>query len=178
MDLSDLSMTFSKKICQLATQDPLLKTAAIACAAKQLYLTRKRESDGVVAGKNYNTVISLLICRLGNFEQPYVSHGFAATVMCSCYEMMEASGLDWQKHLEGVFTLGKVRSINGSCGGIEQAGFWSIARQEVVCSIMNRTILRLDPHLWAVDLENIGGEGEEDLINNQLVDGNSPRCTT
>jgi hypothetical protein len=177
MDLSDLSMTFSKKVCQLALQDPLLKAAGIACAAKQLYLTGQLKDGMVVARKNYDTVISLLIRRLGKSEQPFASYGFAATVMCSCYEMLDATGSDWQKHLEGVFTFGKVRSINGSCGGIEQAGFWSIARQEVVCSIINKATLRLDPELWAVDLENIGGEGSEDLINNQSVPPQPSFCS-
>ncbi|OQU98462.1 Fungal specific transcription factor domain-containing protein isoform 1 [Cladophialophora immunda] len=169
MDLSDLSQTFSKRICRLAVQDPLLKTAAIACAAKQLYLIGQLKDDMVAARRYYHKAVSLLRHRLGKTDQPYAAHGFAATVMFSCYEMLDATGLDWQRHLNGVFTYGRLRNINGSCGGIEQAGFWSIARQEVVCSIINRTRLRLDPDLWGIDLENIGQEGSEDLINNQVL---------
>ncbi|KIW31831.1 uncharacterized protein PV07_03424 [Cladophialophora immunda] len=123
----------------------------------------------VAARRYYHKAVSLLRHRLGKTDQPYATHGFAATVMFSCYEMLDATGLDWQRHLNGVFTYGRLRNINGSCGGIEQAGFWSIARQEVVCSIINRTRLRLDPDLWGIDLENIGQEGSEDLINNQVL---------
>ncbi|KAE8414439.1 hypothetical protein BDV36DRAFT_286144 [Aspergillus pseudocaelatus] len=108
-----------------------------------------------------------LLRQLGNNDEPFVSYGFAATVICSCYEMLDAPASDWQRHLDGVFSFSKVRRVNGSSGGIQQAGFWSIARQEVVCSIMHRSKLRLDPDLWAIDLDNIGQEGSEDLVNNQ-----------
>ncbi|BCR91325.1 uncharacterized protein ACHE_70168S [Aspergillus chevalieri] len=169
MDLSDLSQTFSRKICRLAMHDPLLKAAIIACAAKQQYLTGRLFDGMLIARKNYNTAISLLIDRLQESEQPFAGFGFAATVICSCYEMLDATGRDWQKHLDGVFSFSQVRSVNGSSGGIEQAGFWSIARQEVVCSIINKSRLRLDPDLWAVDLVRIGQEGCEDLMNNQIL---------
>lgn len=167
MDLSDLSETFSKKVCRLAMQDPLLKAASIACAAKQQFLIGKLPNGMDIAQRNYNTAISLLIDRLGNNDEPFVSYGFAATVICSCYEMLDAPASDWQRHLDGVFSFSKVRRVNGSSGGIQQAGFWSIARQEVVCSIIHRSKLRLDPDLWAIDLNNIGQEGSEDLVNNQ-----------
>ncbi|KAE8313939.1 hypothetical protein BDV41DRAFT_249154 [Aspergillus transmontanensis] len=169
MDLSDLSETFSKKICRLAMQDPLLKAASIACAAKQQFLIGRLPEGMDIARRNYNTAISLLIDRLGDNDEPLVSYGFAATVICSCYEMLDAPASDWQRHLDGVFSFSKVRRVNGSSGGIEQAGFWSIARQEVVCSIMHRSKLRLDPDLWAIDLEHIGQEGSEDLVNNQVL---------
>lgn len=167
MDLSDLSQIFSRKICLLAVHDPLLKAAIVACAAKQQYLTGKLLDGMLTARRNYNTAISLLIDRLRESEQPFAGFGFAATVICSCYEMLDATGSDWQKHLDGVFSFSRVRSVNGSSGGIEQAGFWSIARQEVVCSIINKSKLRLDPDLWALDLTQIGQEGHEDLVNNQ-----------
>ena len=167
MDLSDLSETFSKKVCRLATQDTLLKAASIACAAKQQFLIGKLPEGMHIARRNYNTAISLLIDRLGNNDEPLASYGFAATVICSCYEMLDAPASDWQRHLDGVFSFSKLRRVNGSSGGIEQAGFWSTARQDVVCSIMHRSKLRLDPDLWAIDLEHIGQEGSEDLVNNQ-----------
>ena len=167
MDLSDLSQTFSRKICRLAVHDPLLKAAVVACAAKQQYLTGNLRDGMLIARRNYNAAISLLIDRLRESEQPFASFGFAATVICSCYEMLDAIGSGWEKHLDGVFSFSRVRSVNGSSGGIEQAGFWSIARQEVVCSIINKSRLRLDPDLWALDLDHIGQEGYEDLVNNQ-----------
>ncbi|OGM42250.1 hypothetical protein ABOM_009054 [Aspergillus bombycis] len=34
---------------------------------------------------------------------------------------------------------------------------------------MHRSKLRLDPDLWAIDLDRIGQEGSEDLINNQIL---------
>ncbi|GAB1198632.1 hypothetical protein APSETT444_007959 [Aspergillus pseudonomiae] len=169
MDLSDLSETFSKKVCRLATHDPLLKAASIACAAKQQFLIGKLPEGMHIARRNYNTAISLLIDRLGNNNEPLASYGFAATVICSCYEMLDAPASDWQRHLDGVFSFSKLRRVNGSSGGIEQAGFWSTARQDVVCSIMHRSKLRLDPDLWAIDLEHIGQEGSEDLVNNQIL---------
>ena len=167
MDLSDLSQIFSRKICHLAVHDPLLNAAVVACAAKQQYLTGKLCDGMLTARRNYNAAISLLIDRLRESEQPFAGFGFAATVICSCYEMLDATGSDWQKHLDGVFSFSRVRSVNGSSGGIEQAGFWSIARQEVVCSIINKSKLRLDPDLWALELTEIGQEGHEDLVNNQ-----------
>ncbi|QRD92345.1 hypothetical protein F9C07_1919633 [Aspergillus flavus] len=150
-------------------QDPLLKAASIACAAKQQFLIGQLPDGRDIARRNYNTAISLLIDRLGNNDEPLVSYGFAATVICSCYAMLDAPASDWQRHLDGVFSFSKVRRVNGSSGGMEQASFWSIARQEVVCSIMHRSELRLDPDLWAIDLEHIGQEGSEDLVNNQWV---------
>ncbi|KAJ5930905.1 hypothetical protein N7466_006398 [Penicillium verhagenii] len=167
MDLSDLSETFSKKVCRLGVQDPLLKAASIACAAKQQYLVGKMEDGMQIARKNYDTAISLLINRLSDLDEPYAGYGFAAIVICSCYEMLDAPTADWQRHLDGVFSFGRVQRVNGSSGGIAQAAFWSIARQEVVCAIINSSKLRLDPDFWVVDLENIGQEGFEDLVNNQ-----------
>jgi hypothetical protein len=167
MDLSDLSETFSKKVCRLAVHDPLLKAASIACAAKQQYLVGKLEDGMQIARKNYDTAISLLINRLWDSDEQLAGYGFAAIVICSCYEMLDAPTADWQRHLDGVFSFGRVQRVNGSSGGIAQAAFWSIARQEVVCAIINRSKLRLDPDSWVVDLETIGQEGSEDLVNNQ-----------
>jgi hypothetical protein len=47
--------------------------------------------------------------------------------------------------------------------------------REVVCAIINGSKLRLDPDLWAVDLNNIGQGGSEDLINNQYGYHAQPR---
>ncbi|KAJ5995261.1 hypothetical protein N7481_002238 [Penicillium waksmanii] len=167
MDLSDLSETFSKKVCRLAVHDPLLKSASIACATKQQYLVGKLEDGMQIAQKNYDVAISLLINRLRDSDEQLAEYGFAAIVICSCYEMLDAPTANWQRHLDGVFSFGKVQKVNGSSGGIAQAAFWSIARQEVVCALISRSKLRLDPDHWAVDLENIGQEGREDLVNNQ-----------
>lgn len=167
MDLSDLTETFAKKVCRLAVQDPLLKAASIACAAKQQYLIGKLDDGTQIAQRNYDTAISLLIDRLGDPNSRIAEYGFAAIVICSCYEMMDAPTANWQRHLDGVFTFGRMQRVNGSSGGIGQAAFWSIARQEVVFAIINRSKLRLDPDLWVVNLENIGQEGSEDLVYNQ-----------
>lgn len=167
MDLSDLSETFSKKVCRLAVHDQLLKSASIACATKQQYLVGELEDGMQIAQKNYDVAISLLINRLWDSDEQLAEYGFAAIVICSCYEMLDAPTANWQRHLDGVFSFGRVQKINGSSGGIAQAAFWSIARQEVVCALISRSRLRLDPDHWAVDLENIGQEGREDLVNNQ-----------
>lgn len=167
MDLSDLSETFSKKVCRLAVHNPLLKSASIACAAKQQYLVGKMADGMQIARKNYNSAISLLISRLRDWDEQFSGYGFAAIVICSCYEMLDAPTSDWQRHLDGVFSFGRVQGVNGSSGGISQAAFWSIARQEVASAIINRSKLRFDPDFWDADLENIGQEGSEDLVNNQ-----------
>ncbi|KAJ5097331.1 hypothetical protein N7456_008052 [Penicillium angulare] len=169
MDLSDLSETFSKTVCRLAVHDPLLKAACIACAAKQQYLVGKMNNGMRIAQKNYDVAISLLINRLSDSNEQLAGYGFAAIVICSCYEMLDAPTINWQRHLDGVFSFGKVQKVNGSSGGVAQAAFWSIARQEVACAIINRSRLRLDPEYWVVDLDNIGQEGSEDMINNQYV---------
>ncbi|KAJ5291352.1 hypothetical protein N7478_000603 [Penicillium angulare] len=169
MDLSDLSETFSKTVCRLAVQDPLLKAACIACAAKQQYIVGKMHNGMQIAQKNYDVAISLLINRLSDSNEQLAGYGFAAIVICSCYEMLDAPTINWQRHLDGVFSFGKVQKVNGSSGGVAQAAFWSIARQEVACAIINRSRLRLDPEYWVVDLENIGQEGSEDMINNQVL---------
>ncbi|KAF7626328.1 hypothetical protein AFLA_013721 [Aspergillus flavus NRRL3357] len=166
-----LSATQEKSIppAPLSSQEEAWLLPSIACAAKQQFLIGQLPDGRDIARRNYNTAISLLIDRLGNNDEPLVSYGFAATVICSCYAMLDAPASDWQRHLDGVFSFSKVRRVNGSSGGMEQASFWSIARQEVVCSIMHRSELRLDPDLWAIDLEHIGQEGSEDLVNNQVL---------
>ncbi|KAE8323065.1 hypothetical protein BDV39DRAFT_196176 [Aspergillus sergii] len=136
-----------------ATQEKLIPPAPLS-SQEEAWLLRQFSAE---------------VDRLGNNDEPLVSYGFAATVICSCYEMLDAPASDWQRHLDGVFSFSKVRRVNGSSGGMEQASFWSIARQEVVCSIMHRSELRLDPDLWAIDLEHIGQEGSEDLVNNQWM---------
>lgn len=167
MDLSDLTETFSKTVCRLAVQNQLLKAASIACAAKQQFLVGRRPHDMQVAQRNYDIAISLLIDELGNVDDKTAGYGFAAIVICSCYEMLDAPKSDWQRHLDGVFSFSRMQRVHGSSGGLAQAAFWSVARQEVMCALINRSKLRLSPSHWVVDLDHIGQDGQEDLVNNQ-----------
>jgi hypothetical protein len=128
MDLSDLKHTFSKQFCHLAMQDPLLKAASISCVAKKQFWIGKLQDGMQIARKNYDKAITLLIGRLGRTDQPFASNKLAATIIFSCYEILDAPTADWQRHLDGVFSVGTLCRVNGTSCGVEKAGFWSITR--------------------------------------------------
>jgi hypothetical protein len=167
IDLSDLKKTFSKQVPHLARQDALVNESIIACAAKHLALVHSSDPLMEIAIKYYDSAISTLINRLSHKGEAMSTNTFAATVICSAYEMLDATGTEWKNHLEGIFQMGRIIGVTGSCGGVEQAGFWCVARQETICSILSRKPLRIDPELWGISLSNVGRAGREDLVNCQ-----------
>ncbi|RKL41532.1 hypothetical protein BFJ72_g5424 [Fusarium proliferatum] len=173
MDLSDLSQTWSKLVPHFAIRASLVKECCVACAAKQLALSNP-QSPGTEewmrqAQSSYSIAIAQLI-RHVSIDCPAPSpETFVATVLCSVYEMMDATGSDWQAHLEGISQIGKIRGINGTCGGLEEAGFWCFARQEVVCCLINRSKPRIDPESWYEILGQRTEVGREDMANRRYA---------
>ncbi|RBR12512.1 uncharacterized protein FIESC28_08636 [Fusarium coffeatum] len=110
MDLSDLSQTWSKLVPRFATRANLVKECCVACAAKQLALstpqTPKADEWMRQAQASYSIAIEQLI-RQVSIDCPAPSpETFVATVLCSVYEMIDATGSDWQAHLEGISQIG------------------------------------------------------------------------
>jgi hypothetical protein len=169
IDLSDLRKTFSKQVPYLGLRDNLIRDCIIACSAKHLALVHSSEALMQVALRYYDSAISTLINRLSNESEAKSKHTFVATVIFSAYEMLDATGTEWKNHLKGIVQMGRVTAVSGSCGGVEQAGFWCFARQETVCSILNKSKLRVDPDTWGIDLSNVGRAGKEDLVNCQYA---------
>jgi hypothetical protein len=91
-------------------------------------------SPGPVAGEwmrhaqaSYTSVIAQLIRHVSiNCLGPSLE-AFISTVLCSIYEMMDATGLDWQGRLDGISQIGKIRGIKRSCGEFEETAFWCFA---------------------------------------------------
>jgi hypothetical protein len=121
------------------------------------------------AQSSYSIAIEQLI-RHVSIDCPAPSpETFVATVLCSVYEMIDATGSDWQAHLEGISQIGKMRGINGTCGGLEEAAFWCFARQEVVCCLINRSKPRIDPESWYEILGQRTEVGREDMANRRYA---------
>lgn len=171
MDISDLGQTCRRLVPYLALNSDIIKTCCIACAAKQLALSRPKHSTAVYwmerAQTCYNAALLQLVGLISVGQDAISTEAFFAIVLCSCYEMMDATGPDWQNHLEGISQVGRIKNVNGSSGGFEEAGFWCFARQEVVCCLINGSKPRLDPDSWNVPLDQPCTIGHEDIANRQ-----------
>ncbi|KAK4934817.1 hypothetical protein LTR10_024010 [Elasticomyces elasticus] len=55
----------------------------------------------------------------------------ATTLIISTYEMLDGSGRDWERHLQGVFGIQRSQVIHGDTGGLRAAVWWAWLQQDV-----------------------------------------------
>lgn len=184
MDASDLAGIWSRGVPHLALRHDMVKECCFACAAKQLALADVRQETTnrgeqsreywLERGRQaYSAGIAHLLQQISTSttqaqESAEIStEAFVATVLCSVYEMIDSPETEWQGHLEGISRIGKIKRVNGSCGGFEEAAFWCFARQEVVCCLINRREPRMNPDLWETPLGSPVEIGREDIGHRQ-----------
>ena len=49
----------------------------------------------------------------------------ATALIVSTYEMLDGSGRDWERHLQGVFWIQRSQVIHGDSKGLKQAVWWA-----------------------------------------------------
>jgi hypothetical protein len=55
----------------------------------------------------------------------------ATALIVSTYEMLDGSGKDWERHLQGVFWIQRSQVIQGDSKGLKQAVWWTWLQQDV-----------------------------------------------
>lgn len=55
----------------------------------------------------------------------------ATALIISTYEMLDGSGRDWERHLQGVFWIQRSQVIHGDSKGLKQAVWWAWLCQDV-----------------------------------------------
>jgi hypothetical protein len=55
----------------------------------------------------------------------------ATALIVSTYEMLDGSGKDWERHLQGVFWIQRSQVIHGDSKGLKQAVWWAWLCQDV-----------------------------------------------
>lgn len=55
----------------------------------------------------------------------------ATALIVSTYEMLDGSGKDWERHLQGVFWIQRSQVIHGDSKGLKQAVWWAWLQQDV-----------------------------------------------
>src|SRR3981189_3613515 len=55
----------------------------------------------------------------------------ATALIISAYEMLDGSGRDWERHLQGVFGIQRSQVIHGDTGGLRAAVWWAWLQQDV-----------------------------------------------
>lgn len=55
----------------------------------------------------------------------------ATALIVSTYEMLDGSGKDWERHLQGVFWIQRSQVIHGDSKGLRQAVWWAWLCQDV-----------------------------------------------
>jgi hypothetical protein len=55
----------------------------------------------------------------------------ATALIVSAYEMLDGSGKDWERHLQGVFWIQRSQVIHGDSQGLRQAVWWAWLCQDV-----------------------------------------------
>jgi hypothetical protein len=55
----------------------------------------------------------------------------ATALIVSTYEMLDGSGKDWERHLQGVFWIQRSQVIHGDSKGLKQAVWWAWLCQDI-----------------------------------------------
>jgi len=83
--------------------------------ALQYYNETLRYLSGAMQYDTYKTSLELL----------------ATALIVSTYEMLDGSGKDWERHLQGVFWIQRSQVIHGDSKGLKQAVWWAWLQQDV-----------------------------------------------
>ncbi|KAI0855811.1 hypothetical protein F4860DRAFT_447028 [Xylaria cubensis] len=166
MDLFDTGAYFSSKLPVMAATRPLLKSAVCALAAKHLYRLGASRKSHIVpqiietdwryqSARFYGQALDHLNTAIGSHHFEDASSDreelFSAVAVLCTYELMDAPSTAWKAHLSAL-PLFNLRTEATSAASSEAnpktpiSGpvFWSLARQDLLCSFVSETLTRLD----------------------------------
>ncbi|KAH7357202.1 hypothetical protein BKA65DRAFT_222572 [Rhexocercosporidium sp. MPI-PUGE-AT-0058] len=135
IDLFDPSQSFSTFVPHLALRNVGLMKAILALSARHISLNpgsaAEQPNDRNDALQYYNETLHYL-SKAMQYETYKTSLELLATALIvSTYEMLDGSGKDWERHLQGVFWIQRSQVIHGDSKGLKQAVWWAWLCQDV-----------------------------------------------
>ncbi|KAK0100673.1 hypothetical protein ONS95_007125 [Cadophora gregata] len=135
IDLFDPTQSFSTFVPHLALRNVGLMKAILALSARHISLNpgiaAEQPKDRNDALQYYNETLHYL-SKAMQYETYKTSLELLATAhIVSTYEMLDGSGKDWERHLQGVFWIQRSQVIHGDSKGLKQAVWWAWLCQDV-----------------------------------------------
>ncbi|PVH79520.1 hypothetical protein DL98DRAFT_560777 [Cadophora sp. DSE1049] len=135
IDLFDPTQSFSTFVPHLALRNIGLMKAILALSARHISLNpgiaAEQPKDRNDALQYYNETLHYL-SKAMQYESYKTSLELLATALIvSTYEMLDGSGKDWERHLQGVFWIQRSQVIHGDSKGLKQAVWWAWLCQDV-----------------------------------------------
>ncbi|KAI5778307.1 hypothetical protein EDC01DRAFT_369568 [Geopyxis carbonaria] len=146
-DLLDSEQHFTYLVPHISLSHPLLLQSALACAAKQHYLTSaSQRADAALT--YYDDALRALTTSLHAASHTSSTAVFASCLLLAHCEMIDASDRDWHLHLAGTLSLVLSHGWHGRSAGLAQSCFWIYCRMDVLSSLATATPTRLDTARW------------------------------
>lgn len=135
IDLFDPTQSFSTFVPHLAMRNIGLMKAILALSARHISLNpsiaEEQTHDRNDALQYYNETLHYL-SKAMQYDTYKTSLELLATALTvSTYEMLDGSGKDWERHLQGVFWIQRSQVIRGDSKGLKQAVWWAWLCQDV-----------------------------------------------
>lgn len=157
MDIFDTGAYFSSKIPIMATTSPLLRSAACAIAAKQLYRSNRNPFESHLqhlgpvdwtyeSARNYHEAIGHLREAVNTraYDEGAVEkeHMLAAIAILCIFELMDDPGTAWKAHLSALPLFGSesdsiqelLSTVTLHKTAVKGPIFWILARQDQLCA--------------------------------------------
>ncbi|KAH8672752.1 fungal-specific transcription factor domain-containing protein, partial [Tricladium varicosporioides] len=135
IDLFDPTQSFSTFVPHLAMRNIGLMKAILALSTRHLSQNpgisgdqRHHRNDAL---QYYNETLHY-ISKAMQYDTYKTSLELLATALIvSTYEMLDGSGKDWERHLQGVFWIQRSQIIHGDSKGLKQAVWWAWLCQDI-----------------------------------------------
>ncbi|CZS97471.1 uncharacterized protein RAG0_06541 [Rhynchosporium agropyri] len=134
IDLFDPWRNFSTFVPHLAMHNVGLMKAILTLSARHLSLNpdaNQQVHDRNDALQYYNETLHY-VAKAMQYDSYKTSLELLATALIvSTYEMLDGSGMDWERHLQGVFLIQRSQVIHGDSKGLKQAVWWAWLCQDI-----------------------------------------------
>ncbi|KAE9363811.1 hypothetical protein N431DRAFT_431996 [Stipitochalara longipes BDJ] len=135
IDLFDPTQSFSTFVPHLAMRNTGLMKAILALSARHISLNSgiipEQTHDRNDALQYYNETLHYLSKAMQYDTYKTSLELLATALIVSTYEMLDGSGKDWERHLQGVFWIQRSQVIHGDSKGLKQAVWWAWLQQDV-----------------------------------------------
>ncbi|PQE16781.1 catalytic activity protein [Rutstroemia sp. NJR-2017a BBW] len=135
IDLFDPAQNFSTFVPHLALHNTGLMKAILALSTRHLSRNPSISQDTTHnrndALQYYNETLHYLSKAMQYDTYKTSLELLATALIVSTYEMLDGSGKDWERHLQGVFWIQRSQVIHGDSKGLKQAVWWAWLCQDI-----------------------------------------------
>ncbi|KAF4619046.1 hypothetical protein G7Y89_g14800 [Cudoniella acicularis] len=135
IDLFDPTQSFSTFVPHLAMRNTGLMKAILALSTRHLSqnpcIAGEQSHDRNDALQYYNETLHYISKAMQYDTYKTGLELLATALIVSTYEMLDGSGKDWERHLQGVFWIQRSQVIHGDSKGLKQAVWWAWLCQDV-----------------------------------------------